>query len=119
MLAARVSPSNVWQAVDLPRMREPVHPTGSRFIFEAHMKLDAAARNKLPAKAFAGPDRSYPVEDESHAKNAKSRAKQQLNAGRLSQAAYNRIVAKANKKLGKSDGDGDNDVDKDSKSGWK
>jgi hypothetical protein len=39
-------------------------------------KLTAATRNKLPSKAFAGPDRSYPIEDRSHAKNALSRVSQ-------------------------------------------
>jgi hypothetical protein len=37
-------------------------------------KLTAATRNRLPASAFAGPDRSYPVQDASHARNALSRA---------------------------------------------
>lgn len=36
-------------------------------------KLKAATRNKLPAKAFAGPDRSYPINDANHARNALSR----------------------------------------------
>jgi len=63
-------------------------------------KLDAAKRKKLPASDFAGPDRSYPVEDRRHAANAKSRAKQMLNRGRLSQEQYDKIVAKANRKLG-------------------
>jgi hypothetical protein len=36
-------------------------------------KLDAKTRNALPAKDFAGPDRSYPVEDKAHAANAKAR----------------------------------------------
>jgi len=39
-------------------------------------KLTAKARNKLPDSAFAGPDRSFPVMDESHAKNALARAAQ-------------------------------------------
>ena len=39
-------------------------------------KLKAATRNALPAKAFAGPDRSYPIPDRSHAINAKARATQ-------------------------------------------
>ena len=39
-------------------------------------KLKAATRNKLPASSFAGPDRSYPVEDESHARNALARVSQ-------------------------------------------
>jgi hypothetical protein len=36
-------------------------------------KLDAASRNALPDKEFAGPDRSYPIPDKSHAQNALSR----------------------------------------------
>jgi hypothetical protein len=36
-------------------------------------KLTSKARNMLPDSAFAGPDRSYPVEDRSHAVNALSR----------------------------------------------
>jgi len=40
------------------------------------MKLTAATRNKIPTKEFAGPDRSYPVEDESHARNALARVSQ-------------------------------------------
>ena len=36
-------------------------------------KLTAKTRNALPAKSFAGPDRSYPINDLSHARNALSR----------------------------------------------
>lgn len=39
-------------------------------------KLNAAKRNALPGKDFAGPDRSYPIENESHARNALSRVSQ-------------------------------------------
>lgn len=39
-------------------------------------KLTAAARKKIPAKDFAGPDRSYPIEDASHARNALARVSQ-------------------------------------------
>ena len=39
-------------------------------------KLTAARRNKLPGKSFAGPDRSYPVNDASHARNALARVSQ-------------------------------------------
>ena len=39
-------------------------------------KLDAKARNKLKDSQFAGPDRSYPVNDKPHAANAKARATQ-------------------------------------------
>ena len=37
-------------------------------------KLNAAKRNALPSKDFAGPDRSFPIEDKSHARNALARA---------------------------------------------
>jgi hypothetical protein len=39
-------------------------------------KLTAKGRNALPAKDFAGPDRSYPVNDMSHARNALARVSQ-------------------------------------------
>lgn len=39
-------------------------------------KLRAKERNSLPASAFAGPDRSYPIEDENHARNALARVSQ-------------------------------------------
>ena len=37
-------------------------------------KLTAKARNALPDSAFLGPDRSYPAQDEGHARAALSRA---------------------------------------------
>lgn len=64
-------------------------------------KLTTTKRNKLPAKAFAGPDRSYPVNDASHARNAKARASQAANAGRMSKAEESRIDRKADAELGK------------------
>lgn len=39
-------------------------------------KLSYAARKSLPTKSFAGPKRSYPIEDASHARNALSRVSQ-------------------------------------------
>jgi hypothetical protein len=36
-------------------------------------KLNTKTRNAIPTKSFAGPDRSYPIEDASHARNALSR----------------------------------------------
>ena len=63
-------------------------------------KLTTSRRDKLPAKDFAGPDGSYPVEDRGHAIAAKGRAKQMLKRGVLSKAAYEKIVGKANRKLG-------------------
>jgi hypothetical protein len=39
-------------------------------------KLTTKARKAIPSKEFAGPDRSYPIEDKSHARNALSRVSQ-------------------------------------------
>lgn len=64
-------------------------------------KLDAADRKKLPAKDFAGPDRSYPVNDKNHARNAKARASQMAKKGLISDAQLARINAKADRVLGK------------------
>lgn len=66
-------------------------------------KLTSKARAKLKKGAFAGPDRSYPVPDASHAANAKARATQAVNAGRMSKGTESRIDAKANSVLGKSE----------------
>lgn len=59
-------------------------------------KLTAKARKALPASAFAGPGRSYPIPDKAHARNAKSRAAQFA-----SPALKATIDRKANAKLGK------------------
>lgn len=59
-------------------------------------RLTSKQRNKLPAKAFAGPGRSFPINDRAHAANAKARAAQFA-----SPALKSRIDAKANKVLGK------------------
>lgn len=64
-------------------------------------KLTAAKRKKLPASAFAGPDKSYPVNDKAHAANAKARATQMEEAGKLSPSSKAKIDAKANKVLKK------------------
>lgn len=68
-------------------------------------KLSARRRRKLPKSSFGLPGRrAYPMHDRSHAINAKGRARQQLNKGRLSRSSYNKIVAKANRKLKGSSG---------------
>ena len=63
--------------------------------------LTSKQRKRLPKSKFAGPDRSYPVEDKSHAANAKARATQAVKAGRMSAAQKAKIDAKANRVLGK------------------
>lgn len=64
-------------------------------------KLTTKSRKAIPTKDFAGPGRSYPIEDRAHAANAKSRATQQERGGNLSPSAASKIKAAANKKLGK------------------
>ena len=64
-------------------------------------ELTTKARKALPKKDFAGPGRSYPVEDRAHAANAKARASQAVKAGRMSSSEKSKIDAKANKVLGK------------------
>jgi len=59
-------------------------------------ELDAQSRDKLPNKDFAEPaKRAYPIEDKSHARNAKARASQAQKAGRMSKAEEAKIDRKA------------------------
>lgn len=60
-------------------------------------KLTAKARKALPAKDFAGPGRSFPVENKSHAANAKARASEMAAKGKLSGAAEKSIDRKADR----------------------
>jgi len=63
-------------------------------------KLHKGVRDLLPKSKFGLPgSRKYPMPDRSHAANAKARASQQYNAGRLSAAQKAQIFAKANRKL--------------------
>lgn len=66
-------------------------------------KLDAAKRKKIPKGEFGEPGkRAYPMEDKSHARNAKARASEMENKGKLSPSMKSKIDAKADKVLGKS-----------------
>jgi len=63
-------------------------------------KLTTKARSKLPKSDFALPgERKYPIENKSHAANAKARAEQMENKGKISTSTKNKIDAKANKVL--------------------
>ena len=64
-------------------------------------KLSAKQRKALPDSKFAGPDRSYPVDTHNRAANAKARASQAVNAGRMSKSTEAKIDSKADKVLGK------------------
>ena len=59
------------------------------------MKLTTKKRNSLPDSAFAGPGRSFPVNDKSHARNALARASQAVNEGRMSPSTEAHIRSKA------------------------
>lgn len=68
-------------------------------------KLATKERNKLPKSSFGLPgERKYPMPDKSHAANAKARASQAVNAGRMSKSTEANIDAKANKMLKKKEG---------------
>jgi len=63
--------------------------------------LDEEDRDKLKGSQFGLPDeRKYPMPDESHARNAKARASQQVKAGNLSKADEKKIDRKADEILG-------------------
>lgn len=64
-------------------------------------KLNAARRNALPAKDFAGPGRSYPVNDKPHARDAKARASEMYNKGSMSAHEKAVIDSAADRVLGK------------------
>ncbi|MEB2740716.1 hypothetical protein [Citrobacter portucalensis] len=65
-------------------------------------KLTAAKRKKMPKSEFGMPGtRSYPIPDKAHAANAKARATQMENEGKLSPSAKAKIDAKSNKVLKK------------------
>lgn len=65
-------------------------------------KLSSKSRSKMSAIMFGMPgERKYPMPDKSHAANAKARATQMVNAGKLSPSTAAKIKAKANKILAK------------------
>lgn len=66
-------------------------------------KLDTKERKKIPKKEFGLPgEKKYPMEDKAHARNAKARASEMENKGKLSPSSKAKIDAKADKVLGKN-----------------
>ncbi len=60
--------------------------------------LTAKQRADIPASKFGLPkQRAYPMEDKSHARNAKARASQALKAGKISRAEFDKVIKKADK----------------------
>jgi hypothetical protein len=63
-------------------------------------KLSSKERNKLPKSDFGLPGQEkYPMPDKAHAANAKARATQMENKGKLSESSKAKIDAKANRIL--------------------
>ena len=63
-------------------------------------RLSTKARSKLPKREFAGPGRSFPVNDPTHARLAIPMAKKSRNAGNISSGTMESIIAKAKARLG-------------------
>jgi len=67
-------------------------------------KLTANKRNKLPKSDFGLPGQEkYPMPDKAHAANAKARATQMVNKGKLSSSSKSKIDSKANRILDNGD----------------
>ncbi len=67
-------------------------------------KLTSKSRGKLPKSDFGLPgEKKYPMPDKAHAANAKARATQMENKGKLSASSKAKIDAKANRILDKGD----------------
>lgn len=65
-------------------------------------KLSAAQRKSMPKSEFGLPGKkAYPMPDASHAANAKARASQAVNSGRMSPGTESKIDAKADRVMGK------------------
>jgi hypothetical protein len=62
------------------------------------MKLTSAARNHLKSSTFAGPDRSYPIPDASHARNALARAAGKPIEGKIRAAVKRKFPGIGEKK---------------------
>lgn len=67
-------------------------------------KLSTKQRDKLPKSEFALPEsRKYPVDTKARAENAKARATQMINKGKLSESSKAKIDEKANRILDNGD----------------
>lgn len=65
-------------------------------------KLTPKARAKIPGKKFAGPGRSFPIEDKKHAKAAILDAPKAEKAGHITPMQVAMIDRKARKMLNKT-----------------
>lgn len=66
-------------------------------------KLTTDKRKKISKSEFGLPgEKKYPMPNKSHAVNAKARASEMVNKGKLSESSKAKIDAKANKVLDKA-----------------
>jgi len=65
------------------------------------MKLTRKKRTSMPKSSFAGPGKSFPVSDKTHARLAISGATRSQRAGNISPVTEGKIKAKARGVLGK------------------
>lgn len=63
-------------------------------------RLTTKQRNALPASDFAGPNRTFPINDKTHAVQAERMVGRSKKAGNISAGTGSSIVSKAKKKLG-------------------
>ncbi len=64
-------------------------------------KLSPTERKHLQPKQFAGPGRSFPVNDKNHARLAIPMAKRSYNAGNISKSTEKSVITKARAALHK------------------
>lgn len=70
-------------------------------------KLTAKTRKSIPKSEFGLPgEKKYPMPDKAHAINAKARATQMEEKGKLIPSSKAKIDAKANKVLGRGESKG-------------
>ncbi len=69
-------------------------------------KLDTKERKEIPSSQFGLPGaRKYPLEDKSHAENAKARATQMVNKGKLSVSQEKQIDRRADAEIKRTGGE--------------
>lgn len=62
-------------------------------------RMSSRTRKRLKSSQFAGPGRSFPVNDPKHARLAIGAATRSLHAGNITRATARRIQARARAKL--------------------
>ena len=67
-------------------------------------RMSTSKRNRLPKSSFAGPGRTFPLNDRAHDKAAIRLAPRSEHAGNISRSTERKIVARAKRKLGRRSG---------------